>query len=284
MKRFTEYITEYNISIFDSPEIPDRNILFDRINTLKDWLYMSSGLGMMKIIDEIFEEQSYESPLTNEEISKFYSGLEVLRKTSMDNSYIDSRLSKFGGIESKSIVRNEIGEWDYVNKLNTNMSDLADLLTELIMRGIQKNFEKGKSIYDSVVKDPKTGLESIKPYLKKLIIFYFVTNGDGLEDFRKFTKFSKQFTDIGERAEEEVMKLLVSKDFQIVYSGGNGDFIDMIFGTDMIVFRDDIAYKTVQVKTKIRDWSKLQYYKVDWVAETRPIKIYNLRDRTEVLL
>jgi hypothetical protein len=52
----------------------------------------------------------------------------------------------------------------------------------------------------------------------------------------------------------------------------------------MIVFRDDIGYKTVQVKTKIRDWSKLQYYKVDWVAETRPIKIYNLRDRTEVLL
>lgn len=284
MRKFTEYITEYNISIFDSPEVPDRNLLFERINTLKDWLYKSSGLGMMKIIDDIFEEQSYESPLTSDEISNFYKGLELLKKTSMNESYINSRLVSNGGIETKKIVRDEFGNWDYVNKLNTNMSDLADLLTELIMRGISRNFEKGKVVYDSVIRDPKSGLLSIKPYLKKLIDFYFVTNGEGLNDFRKFSKFSKKFSDIGENAEEEVKKFLESKNIEIMYSGGNGDFIDMIFGTDIIVYNEELGYKTVQVKTKIRDWSKLEYYRVDWVAETRPIKIYNLRDRTEVLL
>jgi hypothetical protein len=240
----------------------------------------------MKIIDDIFNEYNYGSPLTQEQINNFNKGLEALKKTSMPISYINSQLSYKlpGGIQNAKLVLDDSGNWHHVNKLNTNYSDLADLLTELVMRGIGRNYEKGKAIYDSIVKNPSEGLLSIKAYLKKLIIFYFIDNGKGIDDFKSFTKFSTKMSEIGEAAENRVVEFIKSKGFEIAYSGGNGDFIDMIFGSDMIVFREDYGYKSIQVKNRITDWSKLSHYKVDWVAETRPITIYNLQDRTLVNL
>jgi hypothetical protein len=286
MKTFTNFTNENQLSIFNSPETPDREILFKRIESLGAWLYKSNGLGMMKIIDDIFNEYNYGSTLTQEQINNFNKGLEVLKKTSMPISYINSQLSYKlpGGIQSAKLVLDDNGNWHHVNKLNTNYSDLADLLTELVMRGIGRNYEKGKAIYDSIVKNPTEGLLSIKAYLKKLIIFYFIDNGKGIDDFKSFTKFSTKMSEIGEAAENRVVEFIKSKGFQIAYSGGNGDFIDMIFGSDMIVFREDYGYKSIQVKNRITDWSKLSHYKVDWVAETRPITIYNLQDRTLVNL
>jgi hypothetical protein len=240
----------------------------------------------MKIIDEIFTEYKYETPISQDRIDKFYQGLEALKKTSMPISHIKSQISfkLKGDIKNAAFVLDENNNWHPVNKLNTNYSDLSDLLTELIMRGMNRNYEKGKSIYDSVLKNPNEGLLSIKPYLKKLIIFYFIVNGNGIEDFKSFTKFSRNNSVIGEQSENKVIDFLKYNEFTIVYSGGNGDYIDMLFGVDLIVFRDDYGYKSVQVKTKISDLKKYAYYKVDWIAETNHITIYNLKDETLVYL
>jgi len=286
MKTFTNFTNENQLPIFNSPDTPDREVLFERIKPLGVWLYKSDGLGMMKIIDDIFTEYKYETSLTQEQINNFNKGLEALKKTSMSISYINSQLSYKlpGGIQNAKLVLDDNNNWHHVNKLNTNYLDLADLLTELVMRGISRNYEKGKAIYDLIVKNPKDGLLSIKAYLKKLIIFYFIDNGKGIDDFKSFTEYSKKMSKAGEDSENKVNGFLKHNEFTIVYSGGNGDFIDMIFGCDMIVFRDDYGYKSVQVKTKIDDWSKLSYYKVDWVAEAKPITIYNLEDKTMVYL
>jgi hypothetical protein len=286
MKTFTNFTYENKQSIFNSTELPDKGTLFNRIKSLGSWLYKSNGLGLMKVIDDIFTEYKYESPLTQEQINRFNKGLEELKKTSMSISYINSQLSYklSGGIQSKKLVLDDNGNWHPVNKLNTNYLDLADLLTELVIRGTERNYEKGKIIYDSIFKNPKDGLLSIKDFLKRLIIFYFIDNGNGIEDFKSFTKYSTKMSEIGEISENEIMKFLESREFTVTYVGGNGDFIDMIFGTDMIVFRNDYGYKSVQVKNRITDWSRISHYKVDWVAETTPITIYNLYDKTIVYL
>ena len=284
MKKFSES----QLSIFESPEPLDFIALFEKMKNLKSWLYTSTGLGMMSIIDDIFKEYNYETPLNQNQIDKFNRGLDLLKRTSMPLDHINLRLSQKlpGGIQSKKLVLDENGEWDYVNKLNTNYLDLSDLLVELIKRGCERNYEKGKVVYDSIMQDPIKGLLNIKPYLKKLIIYYFIKNGLGLEDFKKLTKYSREMSKIGEVAEDSVTAFLQSKGFLIAHSGGNGDFIDMVFGVDLIIFchtnknPDLVGYKSVQIKNRIDDWSKLIYYKVDIVAETKPIRFYNLKDKS----
>lgn len=288
MKKFSES----QISLFESPEPLDFITLFEKMKNLKSWLYTSTGLGMMSIIDDIFKEYNYETSLNQNQIDKFNRGVELLKKTSMPLDHINLRLSQKlpGGIQSKKLVLDENGEWDYVNKLNTNYLDLSDLLVELIKRGCDNNYEKGKLVYDSIMNNPTQGLLKIKPYLKRLIVLYFIEKGKGLDDFKKFTVYSKKMSKIGEVAEDSVTVFLQSKGFLIAHSGGNGDFIDMVFGVDLIIFchtnknPDLVGYKSVQIKNRIDDWSKLSYYKVDIVAETNPIRFYNLRDKSIINL
>ena len=119
--------------------------------------------------------------------------------------------------------------------------------------------------------------------LKKLLIFYYIENGKGLDDFKSFTNIIKKMSDIGELAEEKVVKKLLNSGFELVYQGGNGDFIDMIFGTDIIMYREDLGYKTIQVKNRI-NWDQLSHYKVDWVAEGTSLKIFDRQTRKELAL
>lgn len=274
MKKFT--------SLFESTS-EERSLLFDKISNLKNWLYQSNGLGMMSIIDDIFEENGYCQKITMKEVAQFEYGLDILKKTSMSQDYINQQLSRKlpGGILNAKLVKDKNGDWDYVNKLNTNYSDLSDLLTELIMRGMHNNPERGKVIYDSIIKNPTDGLLLLKPHLKKLIVKYFIENGNGLDDFKSFTKFSRKMSNIGEFCETKISDKLVSNGFEIKYRGGNGDFIDMLFGTDIIVYRDDFGFKTIQVKNTIY-WNRVDYYQVDWIGDGQSLKLYDRINRKEI--
>ena len=283
MRKFHEFISE---DLFNQSNV-DRELLFSKIQPLGKWLVTVDGLGMMTIIDEIFDEYGYKNQLTSQEIDEFGRGLEILKKTDMDPNYINRKLRDkiSGGIENLKLVRDEDGNWDFLNKLNTNYSALADLLTELIIRGLDVNYEKGIVIYNNVISDSKEGLMGIKRYIKRLIIHYFIDKGDGLNDFRKFTVKIKEMSEIGEKAEDRVCEYLESKGFEVCYRGGNGDFIDMIFGCDMIVHKDDIGYKTVQVKNRFPGWESVSYYKIDWLGILYPkLELYELTKRSNVIL
>jgi hypothetical protein len=281
MKRYVEFLSE---DLFGQFETPDRELLYSKIQPLKKWLYVSNGLGLMSIVDEIFEEYGYKNGLTDKEIEKFYSGLEILKKTDLDPTYISRRIREKipGGIESQKLVRDPNGEWDLLNKLNTNYGALSEMVTELVMRGVEFNPSKGKPIYDRIVKDPTEGLTFLKPYMKKLIVLYFIERGQGLNDFRKFCSHIGVSTEMGEAAESRIMEYLEEKGMEVAYSGGNGDFIDMIFGCDMIVRSDKFGYKTVQVKNRFPGWQSVSYYKVDWLGIGNPIGVFDLRAQTPV--
>ena len=276
MKKFTSILESLN------PEM--KRSLFEKINSLGQWLYQSEGLGLMTIIDKIFKEQNYTQKIGFKQVAKFNKGLDILKKTSMDrDGYIEKqiRYKLPDGIENARLVLDDSGNWDYVNKLNTNYTELAGLISELISRGIENNPEKGQVVYDDVMNDPKEGLLKIKPYLKKLIEFYFIKNGNGLSDFRSFTTHIRKMSNIGENAEDKIVEKLNDHGIDILYQGGNGDFIDMIFGTDIIVHDKISGYKTIQVKNKII-WDKLGHYKVDWVAEGNSLKIFDRITKQEI--
>lgn len=283
MKKFQNFVFED----FFSQNSKDINLLYSKIHPLGKWLIKSDGLGMMKIIDEIFEEYGYTNPLTSAEINKFILGLSILRKTNIDPSYISKRLRDKipNGIENLKLIRDADGNWDYLNKLNTNYSAISELLSTLISRGLDTNYENGIVVYNNVISDPKSGLLSISKYIKRLIIHYFIDKGEGLNDFRKFTEKIKEMSDIGEVAEDKICNYLTLMGFEISYKGGNGDFIDMIFGCDMIVFREDIGYKTIQVKNRFPGWDSISYYKIDWIGILYPtLEIYDFASRSKVNL
>ena len=282
MKKFYEFMSE---DLFNQTNV-DKDILFSKIQPLGKWLVTTDGLGMMRIIDEIFEEYGYTNQLTTDEIEQFAKGLDALKKTNIDVGYISKRLRDKipTGIENLKLVRDEDGNWDFLNKLNTNYSALSDLLSNLIIRGVEANYDKGMIIYNKIIKDPKEGLIEIKKYLKRLIVYYFIDNGEGLNDFRKFTSKIKEMSEIGEKAEDKVCEYLEAKGFEICYRGGNGDFIDMIFGCDMIVHKEDIGYKTVQVKNRFPGWESVAYYKIDWLGILYPrLEIYDLVSKNKVM-
>jgi hypothetical protein len=275
MKKFT--------LILESEFLKEKNLLFQRIRSLDSWLYTTSGLGLMNIIEDIFEEQGWATKISLEEVASFNKCVNLLKKTNIDNNWIESRIRNRvpGGIENKKLVKDEVGKWHPVNKLNTNHSDLSDMLSEMIIRSIEQNKEKGMQAYKDIMDDPRNTLLRWKPSMKKLLEKYFIKFGDGLEDFKKFTKFSKRFSEIGEETENSIISILEDNNFEIHYHGKEGDFVDMIFGVDIIVFRSDFGIKTIQVKSNIK-WDSIQYYKVDWIANSN--KIFDKETRKEINL
>lgn len=257
----------------NNEEIKDK--LFNSISQLKEWLYKSYGMGMMLIIDSVLDK--YKDRLSNSEINKFKSGIEILRKTSMPN--IDKKLIEKlpRGIENAKLIKRD-GEFSFLNKLNTNYLDLSELITELILRGINTNKEKGMFIYNKVMNDPKEGLLFLVPSMEKLLNKYFTT----IEDLEKFATHAKKMSQIGEHAEDQVADHLSNFGFNILYQGGDGDFIDMIFGCDLIVYREDFGYKTIQVKNKLPEWKYIEYYKVDWVATGGMVDVYDLSKKSMI--
>lgn len=193
-------------------------------------------LGMKDIIDNALSGVKEINDLNDE----YQKPMEILSKTGkypdikyIDGRYVHNRLLKSG------IVRDENGEYDYVNKLNTNYSDLGELLESLFIKGGQS--DKLIQMDDNEL---KSYLLSIKSKLQALVSKYFE-----VDELRQFVRNTKYLTKIGDEAEEKACEVLEKVGMKKLYQGGNGDFIDMIFGIDLIM-----EYKgrviTCQVKSR----------------------------------
>jgi hypothetical protein len=82
----------------------------------------------------------------------------------------------------------------------------------------------------------------------------------------------------GEEAEDVIEGFLSENGFEILYRGGNGDFLDMIYGTDIIVKHPKHGIKTIQVKENTPNWG----YNVDWVGIGNGIKIYDNKTKEDI--
>jgi hypothetical protein len=169
------------------------------------------------------------------------------------------------------------GEWQPINKLNTNYSDLSELITDLIYKG----GENAKSTIQSIINNPTEGLKKIKPYIERLVDKYFEDPNVLLD----YTKNIQRASAIGESAENKIKETLEDMGFESEYSGGNGDLIDMTFGTDLIMTHPIHGTKTIQVKNSERAWDRKDAYPyVDWVIISNPFTIYDNKTKEQITL
>ena len=198
--------------------------------------FLVDDLGLKDIINEKIKLMGEVKDLNDQ----YQYPLEILYNTNKFNE-IKKEGDKYHLpiLSDRVVIYDEDGGWSHVRKLNTNYSDLAELLTELFIRG-------GK--VESLVNKNQIGLrkylESIKEPLSKLVEKYFK-----LDELKQFVRNTKYLTQLGDEAENYVSEVLQKFGMNKLYQGGSGDFIDMVFGIDLIM-----EYKgrtiTCQVKSK----------------------------------
>jgi hypothetical protein len=245
--------------------------LCKKISSAGAWLYDNKGLGMKNLINQTLEPLYNE--FTEDEKKKFAKGARILRKIGKIDDFTFNRfIEKF--VNQNRIVKVN-GQWHPVNKLNTNHRDLSEFLTDLI-------FKNGnKDLIMNVIRNPKESLMGIKDQLQGLISKHF-QNTENIFDYTKNITYTSR---VGEEAEESAKKKLEELGLILVYQGGDGDVIDMIFGTDLIMGRPDIGYKTIQVKRNEGSWDRTKEYRyVDWVVVNDPFTIYDNKTKQPVEL
>jgi hypothetical protein len=240
-----------------------------KIGSLKGLLSRSNGLNLRTVIEKQISDLQTEIPKDLQD--KFIDCaifLESLGKITEKekNDFIEKNVRN-----NKLVYLN--GEWQPINKLNTNYFDLAEILTELIYKN------KNNTTFQAIIKDPKTTLIKMKSELEKMIEDYF---DDPMMLF-DYTKNTQRTTQQGESAEQRVKEYLQDKGFKVEYEGGNGDLIDMVFGTDLIMSHPEFGVKTIQVKANEKAYDQ-DYKYVDWVIIATPFTIYNNKTKEKIQL
>jgi len=211
---------------------PQHRKLCYELYTLGSFLYRN--LGLKAIIDEKIKLMGEVKDLNDQ----YQEPLEMLYNTGKFKEIKKEGDKYYLPLLSDRItIYDEGGEWSYVNKLNTNYADLAELLTELFIRGGVANKLSNKNKLGL-----KTYLNSIKGKLINVLDKYFQ-----LDEYKEFVRNTKVLSNRGEKAEEDVKKVLEKFGMKTLYAGGHGDFIDMIFGVDLIM---DYKGKTYLIQVK----------------------------------
>lgn len=132
-------------------------------------------------------------------------------------------------------------KWSPINKLDTNYSDTALLVTDIILQS--KSFE-AKEVYEDLVQNDVSKLRSVLSTLEK---YSDVIYDKFLSDPIVYTQNSVFNSMQGEEIESFVLKSLEEDGWSIIHRGGGGDPIDVLLGIDLIIEKNG-ELKTVQCK------------------------------------
>lgn len=263
-----------NEQVSDNP-----NKVFDKINKLKSWLSRSNGLGLQSVVGDILE--SLKTNVSEEEIQKYTEGADILRST---GKISNSAYNKFiEDLPNKNLVYVD-GKWHPVNKLNTNYSDLAKLLTDLLYHLKNNGRPAAIEIINTINStDDENEIKNVLSMYKSVMGGLFNQYIKSPEELLGYTDNIRKNSEWGERIENEVAnKLLSIPGYELLYQGGDGDFVDMVFSTDLIFKSPRNEVKTIQVKSSegqasafIKDVREGRHKAVD-------ILIYPVRDEFKI--
>ena len=235
-----------------------------RLNSFKYWLYENKGLGIEKIIDEILDPLKIN--IRQEEIDKHIFGINLLKNNGniseiQHNNFIKNLPNRKLVYTNNNREIDSNGVWNYVNKLNTNYSDIADILTELLIRSYTNGSLTSKNIIDSLLsKDSDEESKNILLKHKHKIPQLFTTYLTSPMELLNFTNNIKVNSDYGEKLENNIIKKLKSNGAELLYQGGNGDFIDMLLSVDFII-KTKKGISTIQSKS---NESQLDTFIIDY--------------------
>jgi hypothetical protein len=220
--------------------------IFNSLNKLKSWLSRNDGLGLQSIIDNILDE--IKTNIGEDDIEKYIMGANILKDNGKINDYTYNRFLE--SLLSKRLVYID-GEWHPVNKLNTNFSDLAKLLTDFLFLSKNNGRPAATEIINTISNtenedDIKKVLLKYKDNLSGLFSQYLKSPNELLD----YTSNIRRNSEWGEKIENEVADTIGSiPGYELLYQGGDGDFIDMVFSTDLIFKSSRGEVKTIQVKS-----------------------------------
>jgi len=221
-----------------------------RLNSFKYWLYENEGLGIEKIIDEILDPLKIN--IRQEEINKHIFGINLLKNNGniseiQYNNFIKNLPNRKLVYTNNNREIDSNGVWDYVNKLNTNYSDIADILTELLIRSYPEG-DFVDFVGTLLSKDSDEESKNILLKHKHKIPQLFTTYLTSPMELLNFTNNIEVNSSYGEELENNIINKLKTKGAELLYQGGNGDFIDMLLSVDFII-KTKKGISTIQSKS-----------------------------------
>ena len=233
-----------------------------RLNSFKYWLYENEGLGIEKIIDEVLDPLKIN--IRQEEINKHIFGINLLKNNGniseiQYNNFIKNLPNRKLVYTNNNREIDSNGVWDYVNKLNTNYSDIADILTELLIRSYPEG-DFVDFVGTLLSKDSDEESKNILLKHKHKIPQLFATYLTSPMELLNFTNNIEVNSDYGEKLENNIIKKLKSDGAELLYQGGNGDFIDMLLSVDFII-KTKKGISTIQSKS---NESQLDTFIIDY--------------------
>ena len=235
--------------LIDKRLLPTPEKVEEVLNSLQEWIWNYKGLGMEKTINDILDPIKTE--IGQSEIDNNIEGAKIL----LDNGKISQSSYNYfvRYISSKKLVYDENGNWMQVNKLNSNYSDLSKLLTEFLFDSIRQGGLSSKQILKLIKNDsdPAKIKDILISHKNRLLSKIKEKYSGSPEELFDYVSNSIRNSEKGERIENEVRDRFLSKPYssQLLYQGGNGNFVDMIFSVDLIVKVKNGTVYTIQVKS-----------------------------------
>jgi hypothetical protein len=156
-------------------------------------------------------------------------------------------------LDSLGFIYDEEDQWDYINKLNTNYSDTATFMTDLVDKFSEYPMSQ---LYNDIKSGDKRNLQDlINQGLNAPQSVYDELIDDPTDKF-KYTRMAKYYTGKGDSVENTIQKLMEDNGWITIHRGGNGDPIDTLLGIDLIVEKNG-NYKFIQSK-KVFDIRKVK--------------------------
>jgi hypothetical protein len=151
-----------------------------------------------------------------------------------------------GHLREVSFVYDE-DKWLQINKLDTNYSDSAVLITDIIRDSRTLNMEK---IYQDLINGDKSSLTDAVKVASNFPDFvynkYLVTSD-------RYIEYSIKNSKEGADVENIIVKLMKDNNYKLIYPltnnvGEGGDPIDMLLGVDLIMLSPEGELVTIQCK------------------------------------
>lgn len=170
-------------------------------------------------------------------------------------------------LPNKYLVYNEKNQWERINKINTNRTDSAVLIVDIIERSSKYDIRK---MYTELT---KPDYDTLKELLSDMVKHKEYIWDNFLSNTEKYTANIAKNSEEGEIVENFVVEEYKKMGYEIIFIGGDGDLIDMEFGVDLIVKKDDV-YNFVQIK-KVSSIENTTYENENYIKINGKVSILN---------